>query len=174
MAASCWHLVAGAFVPDHGRTADVGGSAGMMKLARAGVLAMVAASATGSGPLIHAAPSSQGRLAPAVTLVQLRPSGAPCAADGQCKSYNCAPSLDIYWYCVDEGALCAMKGSEGFKIGQQLEANNQCYECKQGLGWQVCSSGPARGQRPGGPEQETRPMDRLRKAPTAAPPPGAF
>jgi len=115
----------------------------MIKLGQVCALAMIAPIACAASPSIHAGPSGNWRIAPAATLVQMRGPGAPCVADGQCRSFKCEPSLDIYWYCVEEGAQCAMKGSGGVKVGRTINANNQCYECKQGMGWQLCASPPA-------------------------------
>ena len=105
----------------------------MIKIVQVCAFAMIAPAAYAAGY----APGDIGRIAPAATLVQLRGPGAPCVADGHCRSFNCEPSLDLSWYCVEESARCAMKGTGGFKIGEQIRANNQCYECTPGMGWPV-------------------------------------
>jgi hypothetical protein len=118
----------------------------MIKPARVRSLATIVAAACAIASPTYAVPSTIGQIALTATLVQLRVPGAACAADGQCKSYNCGPSLDIRQFCVDEAAHCAMEGTGGYKVRQRIRANNQCYECKQNMGWQLCSSGPDRGR----------------------------
>lgn len=134
---------------------------GMIRLGQVGCFAMVVMMTCGLGPPTDAAPSLGIRLAPLATPVQLRGPGAQCVADGHCRSFNCKLALDGRSYCAEEGTHCAVKGGAGVKVGARVRQHNQCYECRQGLGWQLCAPPPrpARAQPPletPGPPQDPR------------------